>query len=68
MPLSSFKSLLPTRLLRPAAQAMNASAVITHSQKLTRFIQHSLNLFPDKMPMDAPTDYQESEGIMNRLL
>lgn len=55
--------------LRPAAQAMNAPAVIAHSQKLLgSFIQHSLNLFPEKMPMDAPSDCHENEGIMNRLL
>lgn len=49
--------------LRPAAQAMNAPAVITHSQKLPgSFIQHSLNLFPEKMPMDAPTDCHEMKA------
>lgn len=55
MALSSLEHSLPFPVLRP----VSVSAVITHSQDITGSLQYSLKLFPDKMPVDAPSDYKK---------
>lgn len=40
---------------------VGVSAVITHSQDITGSLQHSLKLFPEKMPVDVSSDYKNQQ-------
>lgn len=47
----------PLSVLRP----VSVSAVITHSQDISGSLLRSLKLFPDKIPVDAPSDYKKQQ-------